>query len=301
MSGSVSRRRELRRPLRHAAPVLLCLLLGFTMQVHGELLYEGFESLSVGQSVEALQGWGMLDAGDVACVAVSNHVFLGSRALKVTHQVSLFDNMWSSSAFTNFNCIYRSTNHPVIRMSVMLYRENNKQLVQLGLGRGTNLQVWVGSSASREAIVVNTYTTAVNFVTNRFASLTLLYNMANNQASLDYDGVNIMPWRLVGASVSTQFNLLAVRRYLPMADLTTSGDVIVDQAVVETFPPATKAWFRFEDENHDQLTDQTGSFRPAPLYFTGSFAPSAWSQLKIENGVTHNRNAYRNAISSGEA
>jgi len=135
-------------------PALLCLVLGFVIQVHGELLYEGFESLDVDQSVDGLQGWGKLGGGDVDCTAVSNRVFLGGRALGVTHEVSLFDNLWSSAAFTNFSCIYRSTNHPVIRMSVMLYRENNKQLVQMGLGRGTNLQVWVGSSVLRDAIVV---------------------------------------------------------------------------------------------------------------------------------------------------
>ncbi len=282
---------------QHAVRALLGLFLGASLQSDGEFLYEGFESLDVGQSVGQLQGWGTLGGSDVDCVASSNHVFQGCRALSTTDQGTLVEK-WSSAAFTNFSCVYRATNHPIIRMSVMLYRTNNSQVVRLGLGHGTNLQVWAGSSTAKSAIVVNNYTTGVNFVTGRFVNLTLLYNMAENRTALEYDGVNIMPWRSVGSSVSTQFNLFAVRRHIPAFDLSIAGEVTLDAVTVETFPAATEAWFRFEDDAHDQITEHTGSFRPAPLYFTGFFAPCAWSQLKIENDVVHNRNAYRNAISA---
>jgi hypothetical protein len=70
--------------------------------------------------------------------------------------------------------------------------------------------------------------------------------------------------------------------------------VAIDLATVEMFPPATRAWFRFEDEGHYRLIEQTGSFLPGWLYFTGSFEPGPWSGLRLPNGTAHNRNAWRN-------
>lgn len=276
--------------------VLGMLFLGPAIRSPAAFLEEGFEHLSVGQSAGDLPGWTVLRSGDVACSADSNRVFEGSRALDVPFQGSPVEDRWSSAAFTNFTGQYAPTSHPVIRMSLMLYRENIMQSVTIGMGRGTNLIVWVGSNPLRNAIVVNNHTTAVNFVTGRFASLHLLYDMAENKAALEYDGVNVMPWQAVGSAVCTQFNLFAVRRVTPRADITAQGDVALDLVSVETFPAQTRAWFRFEDEGPLKLIEHTGSFLPGTLHFTGYFEPGPWSELKGGNGATRNRSARRNFL-----
>ena len=278
---------------------VVAMMAGLALPGRGELLYEGFDTLETGQVAANLPGWGLYRSNDEAGAAHTNHVFQGSRTLDLPYVGSLTGDKWTSAAYTNFNCVYAATSHPVIRMSAMLYRENNNQSVTLGIGRGTNLVVWVGSDALRNAIVVNNHTTGVNFVTGRYASIHPLYDMAENKAALEYDGVNVMPWQAVGSSVCTQFNLFAVRRFTPLADLSARGDVAVDLAVVETFPPKTRAWFRFEDEGHYRLTDQTGSFLPGELYFTGRFEPGPWSGLRLPNGTAHNRNARRNFCAYG--
>lgn len=271
----------------------LFLLLITAIMVCAEYLHDSFETYPEHAYISVYDGWSTLGELGRTGIIITHPVSSGSQAMELPYAAgtTLF-NRRALAGYTDFIHPNPTNSHPVIRASVMLYRQNLNQQVSMNLGNRSNQVVTVKSNLQRTRIVVNSYTTAVNFVVGEYANLTLYYDIDQHLASLDYAGTNIMPWRSVGSSSTNTLNAFSLRR--DSVGLGTEGMVAFDEVVVETFPRHTWAWWRFERETYRMIPDRTGRFLPSERPSPGStsrWVQPSWNMLSVKGQPYHNRQA----------
>lgn len=261
---------------------------------HAEYLYDDFEHYPTGVSITAQDGWSRLGTMGPSARMVTDPVHSGRQALTLHHPTGSPSFMTNCvAAYTNFIHTYAPASHPIITASAMLYRQNVNQQVEMSLGYNGTDVVTVKSNPGKTRIVVNNYTTGVNFVVGQYADLVLRYDLHNNLTSLDYNGTNVMPWTYTGTPVTTHLNMFAMRR--TSFGFGTEGTVAFDKVCVETFPSKTWSHWRFEKRTHQHTADRTGRFTPARRRnpSLSDWVAPPWDGLSSQGYVHHNHSALR--------
>ncbi|HOW98353.1 MAG TPA: hypothetical protein P5567_05405 [Kiritimatiellia bacterium] len=165
--------------------------------------------------------------------------------------------------YTNLNAYYSYTdpNHPVLRTSFMLYKENARQNFAFLQGLA-NTEMGLLTDTNDGTIIVNATDTGIPFVTGRYAEVVYLYNMSNNDSCVQYDGTNIADWTGADAPSLTQIVYTAFYR---LPDPYAGAPLYVDQVHVDKPTPGTVAWWRFDTAGTNSAGDHAGLFKAARL------------------------------------
>ena len=227
-----------------------------------EHLYDDFNAYPTG-SIAAQPGWVRYPAVVSTTGRVSDALSLvSSNALELTYHVN-----GCSAAFTNFNAVYASTNHPVIRLSADLYLSNTNVPFQLGLRNSHNGAFLTFQNLGGWGVCGFNYrdNVFVPLKQSMVMNVTLFYNMNTREFALDYGHSNVLNWvdsqyEANSMVIQTQFNQFVATRFSNTADH-AAATVIIDNVTVETFPRHVLAWWRFNDTG-GAFVEQLGQVQP---------------------------------------
>ena len=196
--------------------------------------------------------------------------------------------------YTNLLVRYPGSGNPIMRFSTMLYRQptNGWQNMFISLMSKGAMNLSITTDPGDGTIRFNhiggfDVDTGVRFASNRYANLTLLYNVSNNLVALDYDGTNILPWTSAGGITETQVDSVVVGRMHTGAAVERA--VLFDDFNLVSFPDGVWAWWRFEEGSGNRVAEQLGHFSMTnDLYPTSSWVP-AMNDLYYDGDDVHNR------------
>lgn len=251
--------------MKRSSLLVLALCVGAaTAGAATENFYEGFDAFGLGP-VTNVPGWESTAYGSLSnnAPAVVDDDFATSpgNALDISWATA-YGRTNTIAICTNYWGIWRWSNNPVVRFSVMLYLENRKANAAVKLRSempsGTN-ELTIKTLTNSGTLAFNSTDLGVQLVTGRFANVTLYYNTSNHHVALDYNWTNVLPWSGPETAI-TQFNRIAFGRVNDSA--ATEGRVLVDDISLETFPAPTLAWWKFDGPDNDRFVEQTGLFAP---------------------------------------
>jgi len=249
--------------------LLLCLVvLCLCRSVFGQVMYADFENHGIG-IIRVSSNWNRSSINNKA-VVTTNHPYGGYKTLE------LYTNGYSSphAIVHNFWHTNSAANAPIIRMSAMLYADNVSNGIIWGLGTGytnRNLQIWTSSSYPH-TIHVGSSDTGYELVTGRYARMNFYFDMDANRASLDYDGRTISTWKYCSNTLTNKFNLMHFIR----ATNDPAGRLLFDNVILDDFPVATWAWWRFEEGTGTVTRDHLGHF---PMQYITNTYGANWLDM----------------------
>lgn len=230
-----------------------------------DFMYETFDSYLLGP-ITAYSGWGQTN---FLAHFTNTQPAQVSNVLPATSPNCLQfappgpDKQMTLALYTNLNAQYSYTgpNHPVLRTSFMLYKENARQNFTFLQGTVSE-EMGILTDTNDGTIIVNETDTGISFVTGRYAEVAYLYNMSNNDCCVQYDGTNIAQWSGTDAPSLTQIVYAAFGRF---PDAYAGAPLRVDQVHVDKPTPGTVAWWRFDTAGTNSASDHAGFFNASRL------------------------------------
>jgi len=231
----------------------------------GELLSESFDEFLLGP-ITNHPGW-----EDNRVALVSNAVpglvdntqpYSGGNALELPWAPDYIGRTnFTIAAYTNFHHVWRWSNNPIIRVSLMLYQETDDINIGVSLhdDNGSS-DVTFQCDTNTGTVVFQGVPTGVPIITGRYINIAFLYDMTNNDWALNYNWTNIVPWSGVDASSITQFNRIVLGRFFESA--ATEGGVWIDDLFIDVFPKPTWAWWRFGCPAMNRIVEELDHFYP---------------------------------------
>lgn len=239
-----------------------------------DFMYETFDGYLLGP-ITAYNGWGQTNFlthfTNTQPAQVSN-VLPATSPNGLQFAPPAGDKQMTLAMYTNLNAQYSYTgpNHPVLRTSFMLYKENARQNFAFLQGLDGD-EMGILTDTNDGTIIVNETDTGISFVTGRYAEVVYLYNMSNNDSCVQYDGTNILNWSGTDAPSLTQIVYAAFCRF---PDAYAGAPLGVDQVHVDKPTPGTVAWFRYETPTN-VASDHAGYFRASRIIGGGNGSVAA--------------------------
>ena len=268
---------------------ILVVLLACATAWAQEYVHEDFDGYLLGP-ISSYQGWGATNF----LPAITNSQ---SASVSDTSPCAGPNSLLFSSApagkqcvlalYTNFNATYSypGANHPVLRASFALRKQDARQSFAFGMGVGSDM-VGISTDSDDGTIVVNGMDSGVPFVAGRYVEMAVLYNMSNNDVCVQYDGTNVVGWSGTDAPSLTQFVYMAFFR---LPDAYEGTNVFVDEILLDKPTPGTVAWWRYETPMTNFASDHAGYFRAARANgYNTDFVPG--STVPLHDGVQDRAN-----------
>ncbi len=239
--------------------LLFCLLGIATTALAKEHLWENFDEAPLG-SITNQMGWSSLAPPVTAGEITDEDAYSPEQSLLLPSYANGASAIYGDLGVNG----HAASNHAVVRFSAMIFTPNSNTVFQMGLLNTNNdaflsflAQGGYGHIGFQDHSAV-----AVPLITNRFANVTLFYNRSNDMFRLDYNHTNQLDWTpsgVVGGPIE-DFHQFVIHRLNNSAS--TTGDLLIDNVRVETFPPYVTAWWRCDDLDR-YSDDRLGQLYPA--------------------------------------
>ncbi len=254
-----------------------------------EYVHETFDAYLLGP-INSQQGWGATNF--LAAITNAQPASVSAASPCAGPNSLLFSSVPPGkqcvlALYTNFNATYSYTgaNHPVLRASFALRKQDARQNFAFMMGVGSD-EVSIGTDPGDGTIVVDEVDTGVPFVAGRYVEMAVLYNMSNSDVCVQYNGTNILDWSGTDAPSLTQIVYAAFFR---LPDAYEGTNLFVDEVLLDKPTPGTVAWWRYEAPITNTASDHAGHFRAARVASSSSgFVPG--STVPLHDGVQERSN-----------
>jgi hypothetical protein len=221
--------------------VFLCIL-----PVHAGNWFEDFDAMPAGP-IDTQPGWeGSHSAIDVA----------PGGALSSIHALDLPVSSLSTRT-AEYDLLDVSCADKILRVSFKIQRANSSQSFRMNLIDGGATRLWVSTDTSDGTITLNGTDTGVPYGNSQYVTLTLFYDEDSNKASLDRNGIEILPWTDLGITHFTSLDTLQLRR---VSGTTDTGSMLIDTLSIQAIDDIVLGWWRFEEGTGTWGTEESGQF-----------------------------------------
>jgi len=251
--------------------VALCVVFLSTVSVQAGNWFEDFDALPAGP-IDTQPGWeGSHSAIDV----------VSGGALSSIHALDL-PQSFASTRTAEYDLLDVSCANKILRFSFKIQRDNSAQSFRMNLIDGGATRLYISTDTSDGTITINGTDTGVPYGNSQYVTLTLFYDEDSNKASLDRDGVEILPWTDLGITHFTSLDTIQLRR---VSGTTDSGTMLIDNLSIQAINDTVLGWWRFEEGTGTWGSEESGNFYANSYY---SQSGGGWDAASFALGAMFN-------------
>jgi len=272
---------------------VFCMLVFTACRLFAFEAYDDFDRVDHCMPITELNGWTNAP-GDIPGIITNSMSFSPDYSVELPVPPGAPGATNSSMVVTGEQVyVWSAAENPVMRFSARIYCKGTGETLSMRGGAPSGDQWVIRFDGSDGHIKLNGTDSGVSFVSGSFVEVVLYYNISNNTAALEYDGVRILDWVALGGTASTQFNHVSFHR-----ETAGAGRIYVDSFVIETFSASTAVWWRFEEDTGHRIADHTGRI---PASYSGYGGGRGWRSpagTTVNDGYEdfHNNGEYAGAI-----